>query len=57
MVAFGAAFAMKNLGIAALICLKNRMKYNRIVYERYLQCWWNFDGDPFAKIPLELRIN
>ena len=27
-----------------------------MLYERYLQCWWNFDGNPFSKIPNELKI-
>ena len=36
LVSYGAAFAMNDLGIAALIIIKDRLRYNRILYERYL---------------------
>ena len=43
--------------MGGLIILKDRLRYNRMMYERYLQCWWNFDGNPFSKIPNELKIS
>ncbi len=56
MIALGAAFSLKPDGMASLISMRDRLRYSRLKFQRYLQSWWSFDSNPFAKIPTELKI-
>ena len=57
MIALGAAFSLKPDGLSTLMSLKDRLRYTRLKFQRYLQSWWNFDSNPFSKIPTELKIS
>jgi hypothetical protein len=57
MIALGSAFSLKPDGMSTLMALRDRLRYTRLKFQRYLQTWWNFDSSPLSKIPNELKIS
>jgi hypothetical protein len=57
MIALGAAFSLRPDGMSTLMSLRDRLRYSRLKFQKYLQTWWNFDANPLGKIPNELKIS